>query len=266
MVRNDEGIGIMKMEYSKLGGNMIKIALCDDQTDELAMLDNVIKQYGNERDLMLKTFLFRRGEELLTSWEEFDIVFLDIYMGGIDGMETAKSIRKKDKQVEIIFITSHIGLTKEALSVHAFEYLDKPVSKEMIYKQMNEVLEKLTQNKPSYARKKEMVEINTGKSTMRFAVEDIFYFERNDRKIKVVTSKGNYIVNETISSLEEKFRKYDFVMPHQSFVVNINHMQDYFKDEIIMTNFDVIPVAQKRSSDFKRVMRDFLQKQMERNL
>lgn len=245
---------------------MIKIALCDDEQDELEILEAAVKRYGAERELSLEVKAYAKGEDLLANWDNFDIIFLDIYMSGINGIDTAKDIRKRDKQVEIIFITSHIGLTKEALAVHAFEYLDKPVSRETIYKQMDEVLEKITQSKPNYTMKKETVELNTGKSIIRLAVDDIYYFERCDRKIKAVTVKGSYIVNETISSLEQKFRKFDFVMPHQSFVVNINHMQDYFKDEIIMTNYDTIPVAQKRSSEFKRVMRDFLQKRMERNL
>lgn len=248
------------------GDYMIRIALCDDELDELSILENVIKQYEEERNLSFRISSFRNGEELITGWENFDIVFLDIRMGGMDGMEVAKNIRKKDKQVEIIFITSHIGLTKEALSVHAFEYLEKPVRTETIYQQLDEVLEKISQNKQIYTKRKDMVEINTGKSTIRFAVDDIYYFERNDRKIRAVTKRGNYIVNETISSLEQKLKAYDFVMPHQSFVVNINHMQDYFKDEIVMTNNDIIPVAQKRSSEFKRVMRDFLQRQMDNNL
>ncbi|SHO50311.1 LytR/AlgR family response regulator transcription factor [Anaerocolumna xylanovorans] len=245
---------------------MIRIALCDDELDELHLLESVIKQYEGERNLSFRISSFRNGEELTKDWENFDIVFLDIKMGGMDGMEAAKNIRKKDKQVEIIFTTSHIGLTKEALSVHAFEYLEKPVNKDTIYLQLDEVLEKISQNKQVYAKRKETVEINTGKTTIRFAVDDIYYFERSDRKIKAVTKRGNYIVMETISSLEQKLKDYDFVMPHQSFVVNINHMQDYYKDEILMTNNDKVPVAQKRSSEFKRVMRDFLQKQMEKNL
>lgn len=245
---------------------MIKIAICDDEQDELDTLQAVINQYGEEKEISLRIDVFNKGEELLSNCADYDVIFLDIYMGGMTGIDTAKSIRQKDKQVEIIFITGHIGLTKEALAVHAFEYLDKPVSRELIYRQMDEVLEKITQNKPNYAVKKETVEFNTGRGTVSLTVDDIYYFERYDRKIKAVTNKGVYILNDTITSLEQKFRKYDFVMPHQSFVVNINHMQDYFKDEIIMTNYDTIPVAQKRSPEFKKVMRDFLQKQMERNL
>jgi DNA-binding LytR/AlgR family response regulator len=245
---------------------MIRIALCDDERDELNLLETVIKQYEEERNLSFRITSYKRGEELIGNWENFDIVFLDIRMSGMDGMEAAKSIRKKDMQVEIIFITSHIGLTREALAVHAFEYLEKPVSKEVLYHQMDEVLEKISRYKQIEAKRKEIVEINAGKSVIRIAVDDIYYFERNDRKIKAVTKKGSFIVNETISSLEQKLKTFDFVMPHQSFVVNINQMQDYYKDEIIMMNSDTIPVAQKRSSEFKKVMRDFLQKQMNKSL
>ena len=244
---------------------MINIAICDDDITITKEIQEIIIQYGQDRNEEVRCDIFYNGESLMSEEKEYEIIFLDIIMAGMDGIETARRLRKKNKTVEIIYLTSYAGLTKEALSVHAFDYLEKPVTKELIYNQLDEVLEKILRKKLNEEYKYHIVAFNAGKNSIRLAIDDIYYFERVDRKLKAVTKKGNFVLYETITSVEEKLRQYDFVTPHQSFVVNINNMKDYVKDEIIMLNHDIIPVAQKRASEFKRIMREFLQKKLESN-
>lgn len=245
---------------------MIHIAICDDDSMLTSQVQEFITRYKKDRKEEISCDLYYNGESLISEDKEYDIIFLDIKMDKMDGIETAKRLRKKDKTVEIIYLTSYAGLTREALSVHAFEYLEKPVTQEQIYCQLDEVLEKIFRKKMNEEYKYHIIAFNAGKNSIRFSIDDIFYFERVDRKVKAVTKKGNFMLYETITSIEEKLHQYDFVTPHQSFVVNINNMQDYVKDEIIMLNHDHIPVAQKRSADVKRIMREFLQKKLENNL
>ncbi len=245
---------------------MINIAVCDDDIKVTDELQEIITQYKRDRNEAICCDIFYNGESLMAEEKEYDIIFLDIIMGGINGIETAKKLRKKDKTVEIIYLTGYPGLTREALSVHAFEYLEKPVRKDQIYYQLDEALEKILRKKLNEEYKYHIVPFNAGKNSIRLAIDDIYYFERVDRKLKAVTKKGNVMLYETIASIKEKLQQYDFVIPHQSFVVNINNMKDYIKDEIIMLNDDRIPVAQKRASEVKRIMREFLQKKLENNL
>ncbi|MGB8455006.1 MAG: LytTR family DNA-binding domain-containing protein [Anaerocolumna sp.] len=244
---------------------LINIAICDDDimiTDEMK---EIITQYKKDRNEEISCDIFHNGESLMSGDKEYDIIFLDIIMAGMDGIETARKLRKRDKTVEIIYLTSYTGMTKEALAVHAFEYLEKPITKEQIYYQLDEALEKILCKKINDEFKYRIVEFNAGKNSVRLAIDDIYYFERIDRKLKAVTKKGNFMLYETIASIEEKLHQYDFVTPHQSFVVNINNIKDYVKDEIIMLNYDLIPVAQKRTSEVKRIMREFLQNKLENN-
>lgn len=242
---------------------MISIAICDDDYNITKKLEEIIEEYCNMKSVEVTFKIFSSGEALLISEAQYDILFLDIYMDGLNGIETAKHLRQKDKLVEIIFLTSFSGLTREALSVHAFEYLEKPIQKDIIFQQMDEVISKLSYKKGVEENKSQIVSFYGGRNNIGLCVNDIYYFERTDRKIKAVTKKGNFILYETIASLEEKLQEFDFVTPHQSFVVNIDNIKDYIKDQIIMTNYDVIPVAQKRSSELKRCMREFLQNKLE---
>jgi DNA-binding LytR/AlgR family response regulator len=242
---------------------VVNIAICDDESNITNQLYEVIKQYQMEKMEEINCDIYHNGEGLLMVEKEYDIIFLDIYMTGIDGIETAKRLRKKDKTVEIIYLTSYSGLTKEALSVHAFEYLEKPIQKEDIYKQLDEVIMKILCKKVNDENRHHIIEFNGGRTKIRLSVDEIYYFEREDRRIKVTTQKGNFILYESIASIEDKLHPFDFVLPHQSFVINLNYIKNYFKGQIIMMNNDIIPIAQKRASDFKQCMRMFLQKKLE---
>lgn len=244
---------------------MINIALCDDELSITKELQDIIIRYEKERLEEIHCDSYHQGEDLLLADKEYDIIFLDIYMSGINGIETAKKIRTKDKTVEIIYLTSYTGLTREALSVHAFQYLDKPINQTEIFKQLDELIERILHKKIIEETRHHLLEFNVGRTKIRLPVNDIFYFERTDRKIKMVTKKGEFAINETIASIENRLRNYDFVMSHQSFILNINNIKDYVKGEIVMINDDCIPLAQKRASDFKRIMRQFLQNKLKKD-
>lgn len=242
---------------------MINIAVCDDDIQITDQMQEIITQYKMEKKEDIVCDIFHNGESLLEGEKEYDILFLDIKMDKLDGFETAKRLRKRNKTVEIIYITSYGGLTREALAVHAFDYIEKPLTKEQIFFQLDEVLEKILRKKFNDKYKYHIVAFNAGKNSIRLPVDNIYYFERVDRKLKVVTKKGNFMLYETIASIEEKLQEYDFLTPHQSFVVNLNNMKDYFRDEITMVNGDKIPIAQKRASEVKKIMREFLQRKLE---
>jgi len=251
---------------NKGGIVMINIAICDDELYVTEQMQSIIIKYQNERSEDIQCDIFHNGECLLMADKEYEIIFLDIYMSGMNGIETAKVIRTKDKTVEIIYLTSYIGLTKEALSVHAFEYLEKPIKKEEIFFQLDEVIARLLNKKVKEEHRYQIMEFIAGKTKIRLILDDIYYFERADRKIYVVTKEGTFNLYETIESIEKRLHQYEFVRSHQSFVVNINNIKDYVKDEIVMINNDTIPLAQKRASEFKKIMRVFLKKKLENKL
>jgi two-component system, LytTR family, response regulator len=204
---------------------LITIAVCDDDVKFTDSMQEIITQYKIEKKENIVCDVFYSGESLLEEKKEYDILFLDIKMDKLDGFETAKRLRKRNKTMEIIYLTSYGGLTREALAVHAFDYLEKPVSKEQIFNQLDEVLEKIMRKKLKDDYKYHIIAFNAGKNSIRLPIEDIYYFERVDRKIKAVTKKGNFMLYETIASVEEKLHQYDFVTPHQSFVINLNNLK-----------------------------------------
>lgn len=227
---------------------MLKIGICDD--DQLII--NELKVYLKEyEEVDIKTYT--SGEELLLEREEFDIIFLDIDMKGINGIETGKGIRRYDKNVKIIYVTSFKDYTNLAFQVHAFNYLQKPINKEEIYKQLEEV--KNYQNTDD-----EKIEFVTLDGKIRVSVKDIYFFEYMNRKVNMVTKKGVYVLKEKITDIAKMMKEFDFVMPHKSFTVNLFNVKSVKGYDVIMMEGSIIPLSQKKSVEFREELNKYLQK------
>lgn len=118
---------------------MMKIAICEDNKMENLVLSELVSDLANERELDILLDNFNSGEELLERLKEYryDVIFLDILMKKIDGIETAKMIRKSDTSVDIIYCTASPDFAIEAYQVHAKSYLLKPYNP----KELGEILD-----------------------------------------------------------------------------------------------------------------------------
>lgn len=230
---------------------MIKIGICDDDKNIRNEITKAIESYKCF-DYSLNTY--ESGEKLLEEGKNFDVIFLDIDMGGINGIETAKKIRKYDKAVKIIYVTSYTDYLNLAFSVHAFGYLNKPVKMEQIHSQLDEVLSY------SVEEEQEPLEFITSEGVARLLPREIYYFEYINRKVMLKTKEKSYTLKDKITTLAEEMRKYGFVMPHKSFTVNLFHVKSIKGYDIFMMDGGIIPLSQKKSTEFRDEFNMFLEK------
>lgn len=101
----------------------MRIAICDDEKNIRELIANKVEKQYPDAEIIF----FQSGEELLLVDESIDILFLDIQMSGIDGMETARELRKKDKSVILVFVTAVEEYVFQAFDVRAFNYIVKPI-------------------------------------------------------------------------------------------------------------------------------------------
>ena len=121
---------------------MIEIAICDDNEKDQEIIQKFVVEYMNEKNFFHTIWTYKTGEELLESEETFNVVFLDIAMGdGMNGIIAGRKLRSISRKTKIIYITSFHQYMEQAFNgVHAFAYLDKPVVKEKINLQLDDVL------------------------------------------------------------------------------------------------------------------------------
>lgn len=238
---------------------MIKIAVCDDEKQVRLRLLTIIQQYFDEIGREVWLVGFREGQELLDAKIRFDIIFLDIEMPGLNGIETAKKLRKWDVTSKIIYVTNYDNYQRNAYEVHAFDYLSKPVKDKNIFKTLAEAVHYLDN-----APEKPKCVLETEEGIVTIEIEDIYYFKYSSRRVSIHTKQGNYIASYSLKGLYEKFKKYNFETPHKSFIVNSFYVKRIKGFDILLENGDIVPLAQKRAVDFKNRFNDFLQSTFDR--
>lgn len=232
----------------------MKIAICDDEKIETNLLTELLQiYYSDECDIDF----FYSGRELLESGNHYEIYFLDIDIGDISGITIAEEIRKGDVHSFIVFVTNYDDFLQSAFAVHAFEYVVKPIEKKRLYK----ILDEIRQYKEEDCQNKELC-FKGEQGLIKVKVGNICYFEFANRRIKMVLDEKVVWLKGTIREIANQMEKYDFVLPHKAFVVNMRKMEEVKTYDIIMTNGDIIPIAQKRASDFRKRFESYLYSQM----
>ena len=123
---------------------MIRVGICDDMLEETIRQKGMVERFGKRFGVNVEILIFEEGEELLQEIQTYghiDILLLDIEMGGINGIETARIIRETDFQTVLIFISAYDQYCKEMISVQPFAFLDKPVKEKELEIVLKKVME-----------------------------------------------------------------------------------------------------------------------------
>lgn len=196
---------------------MIKVAVCDDQESVLNEYEKIIEKIAISNDYNVEIFKFISGEELLKAFStkglKFDIIFLDIIMDGINGIEVAKKIRDFDRMVEIVFITNSKAFALDGYEVRAYNYIIK--NSEMFHSKIFEAL------KHSYSDINDYFIINNKSMVQKIRLKDIVFFESNKRKVIIHTNYKQYEVYDKLDNIYKTMIDKYFYKCHRSYVVNI---------------------------------------------
>lgn len=193
----------------------VKIAICDDRLEDIELLSGALYTYDNSFEIITYTNGETLIEELLDSKHPVDILFLDIYMPGIDGIQTAQRIRTERKDIRIIFISSSREHYPQAYEVFAFNYILKPFDRERLYCVLDRAIDEIRRENSHKVR-------FSYKSTL-YSVDcrDIRYIESRDKLILFHMADESTLqcyskLDEISKELPEQF----FIRCHQSFLVN----------------------------------------------
>jgi len=226
---------------------LLLIAVCDDMPVECAniarQIETILKQ--SDTDFVIKKFF--GAQELIQSRESFDIVFLDIKMPEISGMELAKEMRKQGRLSLIIFITSASEYVFDAFDVEAFQYLLKPIQTD----KLKNVLEKATK-RIQIDDNTDFLIISANRQIQKVFLKDILYIESIGRIAIIHCNGGTLEAYEQIGVLEDKLSDKSFFRCHKCFLVNLNYVDAFNKTEVQLENGEKIMLAKRRYEDFQK--------------
>ncbi len=223
---------------------MFRVAICDDEQVICSQIENTILNFAEENNEKIDTQVFYSGEELIKFLEvgqSFDLIFLDIELKMINGIEVGRKIREEmDNQIlQIVYISGKDSYYRALFDVRPMHFLQKPFGEQEIIKDIRLAMKLSDRLGGVFVYKK-------GHEIHRKPVKDILYFESNNREVKMVTNSGEEVFYGKLDDVFANVSKYHFMYIHKSYIVNYFYVIKFRYEEVTMSNQEVLPISQAR--------------------
>lgn len=225
---------------------MLRMGICDDVYDARLVLRSALERALERRRSEGRFFEFSSGEGLLRWLErhagELDLVFLDMEMGELDGMETARRLRAADPGLQLVFVTGFTDHVFDGYSVGALGYLLKPPKAE----QLDEVLDRA--QAALYRGLDRAYICRNGDTHYRIPISNILYFTSDRRQVKCVTSRRNYTFYGKLDTVAAEVGS-GFVRLHQRYLVRAAAVDRVEGSETVLTDGTRLPISRSCLAD-----------------
>ncbi len=230
----------------------MKIAVVDDSPRDLQLIKGYVERYFKENGGDYQVRTFENGLDFLDEEKlSFDIVFLDVEMPHLNGIETARNFRKRDKMAVLVFITNMAQYAIHGYEVDAIEYMVKPVE----YYNFSDKMEKALR---FVKRDQEKTLLLHGQEvTARIPVSGIYYMEKERNYILFHTKEGDFRERGSMGEMEEKLAGSGFSRCITGCLVNLRYISKMSKDAVWVGD-RCLPISRSQRKQFAKDFADFL--------
>ena len=240
------------------GGVMmiINIAVCDDKQESLDLILKELYKAADTLNITIETYPYMNGNKVVdliyNNKEDFDILFLDIDMPNISGLEVAKKLRKKESDIILIFISSYEQYVFESIEYNPFRYIRKNRIDKELFLAVKAACSRLDEMKDTY------IVVKTEDSEVKIKHSDIMYFETAARKVGIHLNNGEILtVRKTIKDLFEELNDEHFIRIHSGCVTNARYIAKFSSYDITLDNGERLIVSRTRMKNVKITLMNF---------
>ena len=230
----------------------MKIAVVDDNPKDGGRIKQYIERYALEQDQKFQVFLYASGLDFLDDMERnFDVVFMDIEMPHLDGIETARKMRERDDTTILIFITNLAQYAIHGYEVNAIEFMVKPVGYYNFSDKMKKALRFVKRNE------EKVMLFKNSDTVAKIPVSQILYLEKEKNYIIFHTERREFRERGSMAEMEEKLAGAGFSKCIAGCLVNLRHVLKMEKDLVWVGNTS-LPVSRAQRKEFAKEFVDFL--------
>ncbi len=227
---------------------MIKIGICDDEKISREQLKELLEQFFEENGLSFELWEYESGADFLNRGEEINLLFLDIEMEGMSGIQLKEELQGREG-IRIIFVTGHMEGMPEAFGRNVYGFLEKPATADKLEKYLLRVLKDLEEER--------MLVIKGVQGDMAVKEKDILYFVSEKKYSRMVGKNGESFCDLGLQQLEEMLGQESFFRCHKSYLVNLANISDA-NQNIRLKNGESIPVSRRKAKELKEAYLEYI--------
>ena len=243
------------MQKTREGDNVIKIVIVEDEITPAKNLIECLNRFERENNLQFEITHYSCGKQFLDEYKnQFDIVFMDIELGGMNGMEVCEQLRRMDKKAIIIFITNLAQYAVKGYEVDALDFVVKPVAYPVMALKLKRAVDRIKRFSRSEGRK---ITVKDGDLTRSIEHADIKYIEILAHKIIFHTIHGNFKSYGTLKKLEGEFSDTDFIRCNSCYLVNLKYVTSVSGYSCVVGG-EELQISQPRRKAFIRAINEYM--------
>ncbi len=225
----------------------LTVAICDDDPQIIIELTELIRR--NKPDYVIDSY--HNGNDVLNAEAAYDLIFLDIEMPGMNGMELAHRLRSRGDEVKIVFLTGYSEFMPEAFVVSAYRYLNKPIESENLIETLNRAEEEVF-------RDSKTILASYGLEIL-IKIKDIRYIEAKRNHTHVHMSEKTIEVNDTLKVWGDKLSGMNFVQIHKSYLVSLAWISAIEPNRIILRgDKTALPLSRRNSNAVREAFYEYI--------
>lgn len=231
---------------------MIKVAIVEDEEVNQEILKSYLLKFAEENNEVFTIDVYGDGLTFLEKSKFYDLVFFDIALPNINGMETAQRLRENDSDVSIIFVTNLVNFAIKGYEVNALDFLVKPVGYSDFACRIDKFIKKFN------SRKKYEIVLN-GSAMIRISVNDIKYVEVDgSHNIRYhMANRDDITIRESLTKAEKQLPENIFVKCNSGCLVNLNYASSVVK-KMVKVGDDWLVISRAKEKEFKNALLNFL--------
>lgn len=204
----------------------MRIAICDDDERCLEEEHAMIAEAAEELGIAYETELFTDPAELIAGRVKYDVIFMDVEMRSMSGIEAAEAIHGYNRSALIFFVTNHEGYMDEALNKHAFRFWVKPINRQRLIYGMESAVREINSSNT-------YLQVTIGSRLARIPMNDIIYACAKNKMTSLVTTGGTVEIKEPFKNILARLNGGYFCRSHASYCVNLNYVVRYDKEKVV---------------------------------
>ena len=234
---------------------VLKIAICDDDPAELNKIVSMLSEYIDINDYLVNIDTFSSGEEFLSSdVKKYQLAVLDIFMGDINGIDTAKRFMELHPECKIIFCSTSNAFASESYDVNALRYLNKPLEREKFFGTLDKFFHIHTSMKTITVKQNRMDE--------SVYVNEIIWVEADGHKTIIHTKTQDIVTRTPFARICESLADSSFVKPIRYAFISLKYVVSVPDEVFTMSNGDTVPISRDQRSAMKKAFSEFKMKEM----